>query len=187
VANKAGQIIARGERTWLVRVFMGRDPESGKRQYHNKTIRGTRKDAQAYLNQAQRDRDLGMFFEPSRMSLDQYLDKWLETAAKPKLRAKTHRDYEALLKRYVRPMLGIHSVSRIESLDIQSLYTGMRQSARKETFFGGLFARLSPRLGAKAAWAVAHRIARIVWLLLHEQIEYQERGPVPLSHNRLMR
>jgi len=31
------------------------------------------------------------------MSLDGYLDKWLETAAKPKLRAKTHRDYEALL------------------------------------------------------------------------------------------
>ncbi len=29
MAGKAGQIIPRGERTWLVRVFMGRDPESG--------------------------------------------------------------------------------------------------------------------------------------------------------------
>ena len=137
VANKAGQIIARGERTWLVRIFMGRDPEYGKRQYHNKTVHGTRKDAQAYLNQAQRDRDLGMFFEPSRMSLDQYLDKWIETAAKPKLRAKTHRDYEALLKRYVRPALGTHSVSKIEPLDIQALYTNMLErglSARTVRF-----------------------------------------------------
>ena len=106
MAGKAGQIIPRGERTWLVRVFMGRDSESGKRKYVNKTIHGTLRDAQAYLSRSQRDRDLGVFFEPSRISLDRYLDKWLETAAKPKLRAKTHRDYEALLRRYVRPALG---------------------------------------------------------------------------------
>jgi Phage integrase, N-terminal SAM-like domain len=48
------------------------------------------------------------------MSLDGYLDKWLETAAKPKLRAKTHRDYEALLRRYVRPALGSRQASKIE-------------------------------------------------------------------------
>src|ERR1700675_1319196 len=96
MAGKAGQIIPRGERTWLVRVFMGRDSESGKRKYVNKTVHGTLRDAQAYLSRTQRDRDLGVFFEPSRMTLDGYLDKRLETAAKPKLRAKTHRDYEAL-------------------------------------------------------------------------------------------
>ncbi len=70
MAGKAGQIIPRGERTWLVRVFMGRDSESGKRKYVNKTIHGTLRDAQAYLSRSQRDRDLGVFFEPSRMSLD---------------------------------------------------------------------------------------------------------------------
>src|SRR6266849_9470654 len=106
MAGKAGQIIPRGERTWLVRIFMWRDSESGKRKYVNKTIHGTLRDAQAYLSRTQRDRDLGVFFEPSRMSLDGYLEKWLETAAKPKLRAKTHRDYEALLRRYMRPVLG---------------------------------------------------------------------------------
>ena len=129
MAGKAGQIIPRGERTWLVRVFMGRDSESGKRKYVNKTIHGTLRDAQAYLSRSQRDRDLGVFFEPSRMSLDGYLNKWLETAAKPKLRAKTHRDYEALLRRYVRPALGSRPASKIEPLEIQGLYADM-QGAR---------------------------------------------------------
>ncbi len=32
MAGKAGQIIPRGDRTWLVRVFMGRDSESEKRK-----------------------------------------------------------------------------------------------------------------------------------------------------------
>ena len=43
--NTAGQIIPRGEDTWLVRIFMGRDG-NGKRRYLNKTIRGKKKDAQ---------------------------------------------------------------------------------------------------------------------------------------------
>lgn len=35
----------------------------------------------------------------------------------------------------------------------------------KATFFGSLFARYKPRLEAKgAAWAVAHRIGKLVWL-----------------------
>jgi hypothetical protein len=43
MAGKAGQIIPRGERTCLVRVFMGRDSESGKRKYVNMARCGTRK------------------------------------------------------------------------------------------------------------------------------------------------
>jgi len=41
MAGKAEQIIPRGGRNWLARVFMGLDPESGKRKYVNKTIHGT--------------------------------------------------------------------------------------------------------------------------------------------------
>jgi transposase len=48
----------------------------------------------------------------------------------------------------------------------------------KDNFFGSLFARLLPRIESKgAAWAVAHRIAKVVWLLMHEGVEYKEQGP----------
>jgi transposase len=58
----------------------------------------------------------------------------------------------------------------------------------KETFFAGLFARLLPRLEGKgAAWAVAHRIAKVVWLLLHEGVEYVEHGSAPLNPRTLAR
>jgi len=52
----------------------------------------------------------------------------------------------------------------------------------RDTFFGGLFARLVPRLGSRAAaWAVAHRIAKVVWLVLHENVEYRETGRASLK------
>jgi hypothetical protein len=42
MARKAGQIIARGQSTWLVRVYLGRDPQTGTRKYHNQTLHGSR-------------------------------------------------------------------------------------------------------------------------------------------------
>jgi transposase len=58
----------------------------------------------------------------------------------------------------------------------------------KDTFFAGLFARLKPRVEGKgAAWAVAHRIAKVVWLVLHQQAEYQEKGSAPPNERTLVR
>ena len=50
MARKAGQLISRGPRAWLVRISLGRDPETGTRKYHNKTVRGSFREAQTYLN-----------------------------------------------------------------------------------------------------------------------------------------
>ena len=58
----------------------------------------------------------------------------------------------------------------------------------KETFFAGLFGRLKPRLEGKgAAWAVAHRIAKVIWMVLHEGVEYQEKGMAPPNARTLAR
>ena len=122
----AGQIIKRGEKTWLVRIFTGRDAK-GKRQYFNKTIHGTKKDAEKYLTAKQREKDLGVFVEPASMTVNAYLDKWLQTAARPRLRERTFSDYEGKLETYVRPALGEKRLCDVRSLDIQSLYGEMRE------------------------------------------------------------
>ena len=58
----------------------------------------------------------------------------------------------------------------------------------KDSFYRELFQRLIPRLGVhKAVWAVAHRIARVIWKILHEKVDYVERGPRaldPIAMNR---
>ena len=120
----AGQIIKRGDRTWLVRIFMGRDAK-GKQVFHHKTIHGTKKDAEQYRNKAVREKDLGTFIEPSPITVDDYMKRWLETAARPRLRDNTYREYEGLLCRYVSPTLGGKRLSDVRPLDIQSLYTTM--------------------------------------------------------------
>lgn len=129
----AGQVIPRGERIWLVRVFLGRDPSTNKRHYHNHTIHGSKKDAQRYLNGVLREKDLGTFIEPSSMTLNEYLNHWLETAAKPKLRERTYIEYKALLQRYVRPNLGGKKLSDIHPVNIQALYTELQKKLSART------------------------------------------------------
>lgn len=129
-SRRTGQIIRRGENRFLCRVFLGRDDVTGKRKYHNATVRGTKKDAQRVLNGILRDIDLGHFAEPSRMTLGEFLDKWLKDSAKPAVSDRTYQNYVWLLKKYVRPVLGGVRLSALKPLEIQSLYTELHQDKR---------------------------------------------------------
>src|SRR3954449_5093447 len=97
----AGQIIKRGERTWLIRIFMGRDDNS-KQKFHHKTIHGVKRDAERYLVAVRREMDLGVFVEPAVMALNEYLDRWLRDAARPRVSRRTADGYAGLLERYIR-------------------------------------------------------------------------------------
>lgn len=47
----------------------------------------------------------------------------------------------------------------------------------KGSWLQATFRRLVPRLGfAKAIWAIAHRLLRLIWKILHEGAQYQEHG-----------
>jgi integrase len=121
MARKVGQIIARGDRRWLIRVYLGRDHETKKRNYHNRTIRGPMREAQAYLTRKLRERDLGRDLEGAKITLNEYLDP----AVKPRVRGKTCQDYEGMLRRYIRPHLGARVIAAIRPLDLQATYQQM--------------------------------------------------------------
>ncbi len=118
--RRLGQIVKRGRQRWLIRVFLGRERETRKRRYHNRTVHGSARRAQEYLTQMLRERDLGRGLEGSEITLGEFLDRWLETAAKPKLREKSYRSYDGLLRRYIRPALGERILSTITPLDVQA-------------------------------------------------------------------
>jgi transposase len=48
----------------------------------------------------------------------------------------------------------------------------------KGSIFEFIYRRLVPRLGhAQAIGAIAHRLCRLIWMILHQAIRYEERGP----------
>lgn len=122
-----GQIVKRGENIWYVRIFLGRDAD-GKRKYFNKTIHGTKKDAQKFLTAKTREKDLGVFVEPAAMPLNQFLDKWLAECAILKVREQTLNGYKWLLNHFVREKLGQKRLSDIQAYEVQKLYNEMKKA-----------------------------------------------------------
>ena len=97
-ARENGQVIVRGEGRRLVCVYLGRDQETRRRRYLNRTICSGFRAAQHYLNRRLEDCDQGRELDDAGLTLNQYLDRWLELAARPTLRGKSCRDYQALLE-----------------------------------------------------------------------------------------
>ena len=50
------------------------------------------------------------------------MQKWLETAAKPRLRENTYKKYEGLIERYVKPKLGVMRLCDLRPLNVQKFY-----------------------------------------------------------------
>lgn len=121
MARKAAQIIARGTRTWLVRVSIGRDGQANTRRYHNKTIHGSMRDAQLYLSRRLEERQIGQQPQAAAMHLNDFLDQWPATVAQPRLRPRTYDGYESSLRLYIRPTLGTRPIGSITAFDLQSL------------------------------------------------------------------
>lgn len=68
---------------------------------------------------------MGVFIEPASIGLTEYLDKWLEEIAKPRLRESTFSSYEMVLKNYVKPTLGTKRLSDIQAYEVQKLYNDL--------------------------------------------------------------
>jgi integrase len=153
----AGQIIKRGDDTWLVRIFMGRD-EQGKRRYLNKTIKGKKKDADTYLSKTVTAISTGTFVEPSPLSVNSYLVKWFETAARPRVTEHTFEDYKRLIERYIKPApLGAVRLSDLRPLAIQQLYADMQARGLSARTVRYLHAILNSAFKQAVRWGMLSR------------------------------
>src|ERR1700683_1356981 len=61
-------------------------------------------------------------------------------------------------------------------------------SHAKGSFFESLYRRLVVKIGPqKAVWAVAHRLCRLIWKILHQGVSYQEQGSPTASPKSIRR
>lgn len=147
----AGQLIARGEGTWLVRVYRGR-ADNGTRRYLNRTVHGTKKQAQRLLTKLLREHDTGELVEPTRETVGKYLDRWLRDAAKPRVQPRTLHDYRGLVRRYIRPALGDLRLHQLTPMQIQALYAEMQERGLSPRTVRYAHAVLRSALGQAVKW-----------------------------------
>lgn len=155
-------IVKKGDNTWLVRIFLGRDT-NGKQQFHNHTVHGTKKDAQTYENKVRRERDLGEWIEPSQESLGFYLQRWLRDAAGPRIAPATADMYAEFLRSYVKPSIASLRLDKVAPLDIQGFYSGLAERGIGPARIRRVHGMLSSALNQAVKWKLLkHNPASLV-------------------------
>ena len=121
-----GHIRKRGKHSWAVVVDFGRDPMTGKRRRVWRTVRGTKRDAEAQLVQLLHQRDTGIDVPPGRITVSDYLTKWLDAHARPNTAPKTFRRYEELVRVHLVPVLGSILLTKLRPLHVQEAIAQVR-------------------------------------------------------------
>jgi integrase len=123
----AGTLKKVGENKWLVRVYLGRD-ERGVTRHYNKTVRGTKKVAQKFLNKKLTEFDTGTLIKPTNESLNAHLKEWMRIVAKSKVRPRTADNYDSLIKSHITDQIGKQRLAGIKVIDIETRYSEMLES-----------------------------------------------------------
>lgn len=134
-----GHIRPRGKGTWAIVVDLGRDP-NGKRQQKWHTVHGNKKDAERELTRLLHQLHNGDYVEPSKMTLGEYMQRWLDDYAATNVSAKTFERYAEIVRIHLIPALGRHQLPKLQPLHIQAYYSQALQNGRKNGG-GGLSAQ----------------------------------------------
>src|SRR5687768_11647202 len=105
-ANGAGSISQRADGRWWARIT----PPSGKRKaYYGKSW----EDVHRQLVKAQADQHQGLPIVGGRQTVAGFLEHWLTTTQRSRLRPRTYERYEALVRLHVNPHIGRVTLARL--------------------------------------------------------------------------
>ncbi len=93
----------------------------GKRKQITKSGFNTKKEAlEAGVKALAEYNNSGLHFEPSEISMSDYLDYWLENYVKLNLRTNTITGYKGIVENYLKPALGIYKIKSLTPAILQS-------------------------------------------------------------------
>lgn len=118
-----GSVKKRGQSSWSVVVDLGPDPETAKRRQLRRTVRGTKREAEELLVRLLHERDSGLDQPRTKVTVGEYLDRWLHDYVRFNTSPATYVQYESLIRRHIRPVIGSFELSRLRPQQVQNLYT----------------------------------------------------------------
>jgi len=109
--------------SYAIFISLGKDPLTGKYNYHWETVRGTKKEAERRRTELLHQLDTGTFIRPSKTTFAEYLERWLSDYAKPSISPRSHERYAGIINKYLIPEMGDIALTQLRPEHIQRHYT----------------------------------------------------------------
>jgi len=117
--NGEGTIYKCKDREGYRAAYWAQTPDGRKRKY----VSGkTRAEVARKLRSATANRDEGLVFDSKNQTVGQYLDQWLSDAVMGSVKQRTYDNYEYIVRKHLKPILGHRKLRDLAPDHVQSLY-----------------------------------------------------------------
>jgi integrase len=155
-----GHIRQRGEQSWQLKFDLGRDPATGKRLSRFVAFRGTKREAQAELNRLLNRKNEGTYVDPTKMTVAEYLEHWLNVDIDRRLAGKTAARHRGIVRHQIVPQLGRLPMRKLTAVHIEACEAELQRKGyvkgRKQG--SGLSAQTVLHVHRTLSQALAHAV-----------------------------
>lgn len=151
--NGEGTVCQRADGRWMGAITVGKT--EGGRPVRRTVYAATKREVVEKLGKLRSQRMTGTLPSSDRMTVADFLNRWLNDVAKQRIRESTFHAYKLIIDRHILPRIGGVAVSRLSPVFVQELYSALERDGR------------SPRV-RQFVHAVLHRALRqaVKWGLL---------------------
>ena len=127
--NGSGTVYPRKNKDGKVTSYLGSYfAADGKRRYVSAK---TKTACREKLRRAMSDADQGFVFDAGKQSVGGYMVHWLEDFAKADLAPRTYHNYKLQIREHVVPAFGTMKLSKLDTPNIQALYSAKLRDGLK--------------------------------------------------------
>ena len=125
-----GHIRERSPGRWAIVIEL-RDPATGKRRRKWHKFAGTKRKAQDECARLISELNGGLYIEPAKITVGQFLDRWLEHV-QPLVSPRTHERYGELVTKNLKPLLGAVLLTKLRPMQISEAYAKALSSGHRK-------------------------------------------------------
>jgi len=126
-----GCVEKRGEGKWRLVVSDGFSSD-GRRLFHKKTVTAKNKtEAETLLALFIAEITKNEYVKPDKMTVEEFLNKWLKDYAEGSVEATTYKRYQALIKKHAIPNIGRHKLAEIKPVHVVTLFNKLRKDGSR--------------------------------------------------------
>ena len=134
-----------GSKSYQIVIELDRDPITGKRIRHYKSVKGTKKQANAMLHNLLAQYNSGNIVNATTMTLGSWIDQWLNNYL-PNIESTTRDSYEEKIRNHIKPSLGSIPLKILNANMIQTWIKGMIQKGLSPKTIRNTYNILNPAI-----------------------------------------
>ena len=134
-----GGIARRGKNRWEISIYRGLGP-GGRKLYKFHSVKGSKADAERERARLVNSSNTGTYVAPSKVTVGEFLQRWLSDYAKGQVAPTTFQRYEQIVRQHLVPALGHVRLAKLQPQELMACYAKALQDGRQTRRGGTLSA-----------------------------------------------